>query len=78
VQDAPAASAFTGPVLIIRGGADAFVTEQLVGVISARFAHARVRVVEQGGHWAHVEYPEAVASMIFEFTDQVFSATPRR
>jgi len=78
VQDAPAASAFTGPVLIIRGGADAFVTEKLVGVISARFAHARVRVVERGGHWVHVEYPEAVASMIFEFTDLVFSATPRR
>ena len=30
-------SAFAGPVLIIRGGSDAFVTEQLVDAISPRF-----------------------------------------
>jgi pimeloyl-ACP methyl ester carboxylesterase len=74
VQHVPAASAFTGPVLIIRGEADAFVTEQLLGVISPRFAHACVRVIDKGGHWVHVEYPEAVAAMIFEFTDLAFGA----
>ena len=69
VQDAPAISAFTGPVLIIRGGADAFVTEQLLGTISPRFPQARVKVIDRGGHWLHVEYPEEVAAMILAVSD---------
>src|SRR6201987_3906228 len=36
--NAPATSEFGGPVLIIRGGADAFVTEQLVNTVGSRFA----------------------------------------
>jgi pimeloyl-ACP methyl ester carboxylesterase len=69
--DAPATSAFGGPVLIIRGGADAFVTEQLVNAVSPRFAEADVKVIEPGGHWVHVEYPGAVAALILDFTDAI-------
>jgi pimeloyl-ACP methyl ester carboxylesterase len=71
VGNAPATSAFGGPVLIIRGGADAFVTEQLVNTISPRFVEADVKVIEPGGHWVHVEYPGAVAAMILDFTDAI-------
>jgi pimeloyl-ACP methyl ester carboxylesterase len=71
VRDAPAVSAFTGPVLIIRGGADAFVTEQLLGAISPRFPQARVEVIDRGGHWLHVEYPEEVAATILEFSEAI-------
>jgi pimeloyl-ACP methyl ester carboxylesterase len=71
VSNAPATSAFGGPVLIIRGGADAFVTEQLVNTVSSRFAGADVKVIERGGHWVHVEYPGAVAAMILDFTDAI-------
>ncbi len=35
VADAPSTSDFTGPVLVIRGGADSFVTDQLVSTIPA-------------------------------------------
>jgi pimeloyl-ACP methyl ester carboxylesterase len=70
VDDAPSPSAFRGPVLVIRGGADAFVTEELLEEISPRFPGASVRVIDQGGHWVHVEYPKAVATMILEFTRQ--------
>ena len=55
VSNAPTNSAFGGPVLIIRGGADGFVTEQLVGEISLRFVQAEVKVIDKGGHWVHVE-----------------------
>lgn len=71
VGGAPAQSAFSGPVLIIRGGADAFVTEQLVGEIGVRFAEADVKVIGAGGHWAHVEYPGAVAAVVLDFTDAI-------
>ena len=71
VSDAPAVSAFPGPVLIIRGGADAFVTEQLLGAISPRFPQARIEVIDRGGHWLHVEYPEEVAATILEFSEAI-------
>jgi esterase len=71
MSNAPATSAFGGPVLIIRGGADAFVTEQLVNTVSPRFFEADVKVIEKGGHWVHFEYPGAVAAMILDFADAI-------
>jgi pimeloyl-ACP methyl ester carboxylesterase len=76
VSNAAAKSAFGGPVLIIRGGADAFVTEQLVNTVSQRFLEADIKVVERGGHWVHVEYPGAVAAMILDFTDAIAGVAP--
>jgi pimeloyl-ACP methyl ester carboxylesterase len=69
VSNPPATSAFRGPVLIVRGGADGFVTDQVVNVVSSRFADADVKVIERGGHWVHFEYPGAVAAMILDFAD---------
>jgi esterase len=74
--NAPATSAFGGPVLIIRGGADAFVTEQLVDTVSPRFVDADVKAIERGGHWVHFEYPGAVAAMILDFTDAIARVAP--
>lgn len=75
VSNAPATSAFTGPVLVIRGGADAFLTEQLLAAITPRFVQADVIVIDKGGHWVHVEYPKTVATMIFEFTGAIAEVT---
>jgi pimeloyl-ACP methyl ester carboxylesterase len=75
VRNAPASSAFTGPVLVIRGGADAFATEQLLAAITPRFPQADVKVIDKGGHWVHVEYPEAVATMILGFTEAIAGVT---
>jgi pimeloyl-ACP methyl ester carboxylesterase len=69
MSNPPAVSAFSGPVLIIRGGADGFVTEQVVNAVSPRFVEADVKVIEKGGHWVHFEYPGAVAAMILDFAD---------
>lgn len=63
-------------MLIVRGGADAFVTEQLVGTISRRFANVELKVIDKGGHWIHVEYPGAVAAMVLDFTDSIERVTP--
>jgi esterase len=75
VSNAPATSAFGGPVLIIRGGADAFVTAQLVNTVSPRFVEADVKVIEWAGHWVHFEYPGTVAAMILDFTDAIAGVT---
>jgi len=76
LRNAPATSAFDGPVLIIRGGADGFVTQQLVDAIRPRFVESDVNVIDRGGHWVHVEYPGKVASMILDFADAVAGVTP--
>lgn len=73
LSNPPATSAYAGPVLIIRGGADAFVTEQVVNAVSPRFADPDIKVVEKGGHWVHFEYPGAVAAMILDFADAIAS-----
>ena len=78
LRNAPTSSAFGGPVLIIHGGADAFVTEQMVDAIRPRFAAADVEIIDDGGHWVHVEYPESVASRILEFSRAVPALTLRR
>jgi pimeloyl-ACP methyl ester carboxylesterase len=75
-RNAPATSAFGGPVLIIRGGADGFVTRDLVDAISPRFVEPDVKVIDDGGHWVHVEYPGSVATMILDFTDAIVGVTP--
>jgi esterase len=75
VSNAPTTSAFTGPVLIIRGGADAFVTEQLLAATTSRFVQPNVKVIDKGGHWLHVEYPEALATTILGFTETITGVT---
>jgi pimeloyl-ACP methyl ester carboxylesterase len=71
ISDAPATSAYRGPVMIIRGGADGFVTEQLVDTISPRFDQTDVKVIDKGGHWVHAEYPGTVATLILDFIDAI-------
>lgn len=71
VPDAPPTSDFTGPVLVIRGGADSFVTDDLVSTITPRFPHARAHVIDDGGHWVHVEFAHEVASAIVAFADDI-------
>jgi pimeloyl-ACP methyl ester carboxylesterase len=75
VSNPPETSAFGGPVLTIGGGADAFSNEQVVDVVSSRFADADVKVIEKGGHWVHFEYPGAVAAMILDFADATTGVT---
>jgi hypothetical protein len=59
---------FTGPVLIIRGAGDPFVTEEVLSLgVLPRFPHARLATVAEAGHWPHVEQPAAVAALLQEF-----------
>jgi pimeloyl-ACP methyl ester carboxylesterase len=73
LADAPERSAYAGPVLILRGAGDGFVTEELVSTtVSPRFASATTVTVERAGHWPHVEQPADVGAKLDDFlTDAV-------
>ncbi|MEV0672438.1 nuclear transport factor 2 family protein [Mycobacterium sp. NPDC050441] len=71
VPDAPPTSAFTRPVLVIRGSADAFVTADLIATITSRFPEPRQQVIDGGGHWSHVEFADQIAAAIVAFTDEI-------
>jgi pimeloyl-ACP methyl ester carboxylesterase len=66
--DAPEPSRYAGPVLVVRGGGDGFVTKELVATaVAPRFPAAQTVVVDGAGHWPHVEQPAAVASHLDRF-----------
>ncbi|NSL21316.1 alpha/beta fold hydrolase [Agrobacterium tumefaciens] len=74
VEDASEKSEFHGPVLIMAGAADPFVDEEMATGTSKRFANSRLESVPGGGHWAHVESPKVVASMIDSFVKSLSSS----
>jgi hypothetical protein len=68
LADAPSRSAYAGPVLIVRGADDDFVTKELVfATVAPRFASARTVTVERAGHWPHVEQPGDVGARLDDF-----------
>lgn len=72
VPDAPEQSGFAGPVLIIRGEADLFATEELISnTVVPRFGRANTETIKEAGHWPHVENPSAIAAHVDHFLAQV-------
>ncbi|MGW3248020.1 alpha/beta fold hydrolase [Streptomyces sp. NPDC001070] len=61
-------SRFSGPVLILRGEEDGFVTEEVVsGKVAPRFPSVESVSVGGGGHWIHLEQPAEVAGHLDRF-----------
>ncbi|HWW89389.1 MAG TPA: alpha/beta hydrolase [Solirubrobacteraceae bacterium] len=63
------ASAFKGPVLLLRGGSDETVTHELLAsAVTARFGpEATVGEIDGAHHWSHLERSAAVAAQIDRF-----------
>jgi esterase len=63
------ASAFEGPVLLLRGESDETVTRELLAsAVTARFGpEATVSEIDGAHHWSHLERPAAVAVQIDRF-----------
>jgi pimeloyl-ACP methyl ester carboxylesterase len=61
-------SRYLGPVLIIRGDGDTFVTAELISLgVTPRFKAAELVSIERAGHWPHVEQPAASARAVASF-----------
>src|SRR5258706_8665374 len=61
-------SLYRGPVLVVQGEGDPFVTEELLetGVLP-RFAAPQRALVANAGHWPHVEQPASFAKELLDF-----------
>ncbi|MFL9960303.1 alpha/beta hydrolase [Paraburkholderia sediminicola] len=67
---------YRGPVLIIRGGGDAFVTAELISSgVTPRFEAPTVVSIERAGHWPQVEQPNEVARIVGSFRADVEPAS---
>ena len=68
-------SDFSGPLLLLLGSEDASLNSAIV----ARFPSARisVSVIDNAGHWPHIEQPSSVATAIGGFLDELFSLDTR-
>jgi pimeloyl-ACP methyl ester carboxylesterase len=59
---------FAGPVLLIRGESDAFITPELFAhAVVPRFHEPALASIGSAGHWPHVEQPHAFATVLREF-----------
>lgn len=76
LADGAQTSRFTGPVLILRGGDDGFITADVVAEVSPRFGSVELAAIDGTGHWPHLERPSAVAARIDRFLTE--TATDRR
>ncbi len=66
--DGAVATRFTGPVLIMSGASDGFVTAETLAVgVRPRFPGAHFVAIEGSGHWPHAEQPAAVAAQLSRF-----------
>lgn len=65
--EAPAQSAFAGPVLALAGAASDYVTAEGANAIRAMFPQARIVRIKGAGHWLHADAPEATADALAQF-----------
>ena len=64
-------SRFQGPILIACGSDDRLCSPRVHADLAARFAHARLLVVEQAGHLSSIDQPVALTSGLMDLLDDL-------
>lgn len=70
LRAAPGGTAYTGPVLFVRGGESDYINEEHRKPIQRLFPSYRLEVIEGAGHWLHAEKPEPFNRLVAGFLDQ--------
>lgn len=58
---------FSGDTLFIKGGNSDYIKAQDQAAIRALFPHARAKIIENTGHWPHVEKAAVFAKIVIDF-----------
>ncbi|TRW89157.1 alpha/beta hydrolase [Mycolicibacterium sp. 018/SC-01/001] len=64
-------SPYPGPVTIIYGANDGFVTDDMMAAVATRYPTARTEILDGAGHWLHVEASQPLAAILTDIADQV-------
>ena len=63
----PAGSRHTGPTLFLGGSDSRHLQPDYQTAIHGYFSDARIHMIEDAGHWLHIDQPEAVLKQIVSF-----------
>ncbi len=67
LQLTESATAFTAPVLFLKGGLSLYIQEKDFPLIKELFPASRIETIEQAGHWLHAEKPKEVFKAVLDF-----------
>lgn len=65
-----AGSTFSGPTLVLSGARSSYVSSAHYRTFLRYFPNAVFSVVQDAGHWLHIDQPERVASAVVKFLQQ--------
>ncbi len=60
-------SKFSGPTLFIKGGSSDYLLPKYTDQTLALFPNAKVKVIDEAGHWVHSEKPEQFFKLVQKF-----------
>ena len=63
----PEGHAYDGPTLFLAGGRSPYIQPEHFATMRRLFPRHRLEVIEQAGHWLHVENPERFAALLEGF-----------
>ncbi|MGB0721324.1 MAG: alpha/beta fold hydrolase [Gammaproteobacteria bacterium] len=63
------ARSFDNPTLMLHGGRSDYVLERHKVAIYALFPRARIKTIDDAGHWVHAERPEQFVTEVEDFLD---------
>jgi len=65
----PEGHAYHGPTLFLAGDRSPYIQPEHHAVMHRLFPQYRLEMIEQAGHWLHVENPKRFAALLEEFTN---------
>ena len=65
----PEGHAYDGPTLFLAGGGSPYIQPQHHAVMRRLFPRHRMEIIEQAGHWLHVENPARFAALLEAFVE---------
>lgn len=70
-------SEYNKPVLFIKGAQSDYIKDEHTEIIHKLFPKALISVVENSGHWVHVDAPEEICNLFSDFLEVDCTMDPR-
>jgi esterase len=71
ISAAPTGQTYTGPTLVLKGSASAYILPQHKADFDALLPQAQLKIMTDCGHWLHAEKPELFCSLVSRFLNKL-------